>query len=178
MNHVFRCTAGALASGAMIAVAVLGCSLAAPAEEPSAQVQFDAQKVAPRAIEPLTGRAIVRDYRSAWTSMARAFEFNVIDPLEGPFTGPAKQMLRATVTSQQQSGLRQRYLNQNHKLEAIFYAPEGDVIELHDTAAYQQQILDGSKEIRDERVVLHYVVLMTPSADRWVIRQLQAVPAF
>jgi hypothetical protein len=26
--------------------------------------------------------------------------------------------------------------------------------------------------------VVHYVVLMTPGADRWVIRQLQSVPEF
>jgi hypothetical protein len=26
--------------------------------------------------------------------------------------------------------------------------------------------------------VVHYVVLMTPAADRWTIRQLQAVPQF
>jgi hypothetical protein len=25
---------------------------------------------------------------------------------------------------------------------------------------------------------VHYVVLMTPGADRWVIRQLQSVPEF
>jgi hypothetical protein len=175
---VFLCSTRRLASFAIIWAALLGCALRAKAEEPLAQVQLDAQKAGPRAVEPLTERAIVRDYRSAWTSIARAFEFNVVDPLDGPFTGPARQMLQATVASQQKSGLRQRYLNQNHKLEAVFYAPEGDVIELHDTAEYQQQVLDGNKAIRDERVVLHYVVLMTPSADRWVIRQLQAVSAF
>ena len=56
--------------------------------------------------------------------------------------------------------------------------PEGDVMELHDTAQYQLQIVDGDKTIHDERVVVRYVVLMTPGADRWVIRQLQAVPQF
>ena len=52
------------------------------------------------------------------------------------------------------------------------------MIELHDTADYRLQILDGSKTIHDEHVVVHYVVLMTPGADRWVIRQLQSVPEF
>ncbi len=110
--------------------------------------------------------------------LAHALEFNVLDPLDGPFAGDAKKLLRDTIVNQQKSGLRQRYSNQTHKLEAVFYAPEGDVIELRDTAEYQQQILDGSKSIQDERVVLHYVVLMTPSADRWVIRQLHAVSHF
>jgi hypothetical protein len=110
--------------------------------------------------------------------MAQALEFNTLDPLEGPFAGDAKRWLRDTVTSQQLSGVSQKYLNQNHKLEAVFYAPEGDVMELHDTSEYQLQISDGSKVIHDEHVVMHYIVLMTPAADRWVVRQLQAVPQF
>jgi 2-keto-3-deoxy-L-rhamnonate aldolase RhmA len=63
-------------------------------------------------------------------------------------------------------------------VDAVFYAPEGDVIELHDTAEYDYQILDGSKSIHSEHAVVHYVVLMTPGADRWVVRQLQAVQHF
>ena len=110
--------------------------------------------------------------------MAQALEFNTFDPLEGPFAGEAKTWLRDTITNQQRSGLSQRYVNQNHQLEAVFYAPEGDVMELHDTADYQLQISDGGKLIHEEHVVLHFVVLMTPAADRWVIRQLQAVPQF
>ena len=52
------------------------------------------------------------------------------------------------------------------------------MIELHDTAEYDLQVLDGDKTVHSEHVVLRYVVLMTPGADRWVIRQLQAVPEF
>jgi hypothetical protein len=142
------------------------------------QVQLNAKKGGPREVEALTERGILRDYRSAWTSMTQALAFNTSDPLEGPFTGPAKQWLQGTVTNQQKTGLSQRYLDQKHNLEAVFYAPEGDVIELHDTAEYQRQVLDGNNTIDDERVVAHYIVLMTPGADRWVIRQLQAVPTF
>jgi len=80
--------------------------------------------------------------------------------------------------SQQQSGLNQKYSGQMHHVEAVFYAPEGDVMELHDTAEYQLQVSDGGKVIHDDHAVFHYVVLMTPAADRWVIRQLQAVPQF
>jgi hypothetical protein len=110
--------------------------------------------------------------------MAQALEFNTLDPLEGPFAGNAKQWLHDTVVGQQRTGLSQRYIGQNHRLEAVFYAPEGDVMELHDTADYQLQVLDGGKVLHDEHVVLHFVVLMTPAADRWVIRQVQAVPQF
>jgi hypothetical protein len=157
---------------------LLGSTLYSFAADPAVQVQFDAKHASPRVVEGLTERVVLRDYRFAWTSMAQALEFNTLDPLEGPFAGDARQWLRDTVVSQQRSGLNQRYANQNHKLEAVFYAPEGDVMELHDTAEYQLQISDGAKMIHDEHVVVHFVVLMTPAADRWVIRQLQAVPQF
>jgi hypothetical protein len=155
-----------------------GFSLSSHAADAAVQVQLDAKNTGPRTVESLTERAILRDYRFAWTSMAQALEFNTLDPLEGPFAGDAKQWLRNTVTGQQHSGLAQRYAGQNHRLEAVFYAPEGDVMELHDTAEYQVQFLDGGKVIQDEHIVQHFIVLMTPGADHWVIRQLQAVPQF
>jgi hypothetical protein len=155
----------------------LAASLYAYAEDAAVQVQLDSNKVGPRAVENLTERGIVRDYRLAWTSMSHALESNSLDPLDGPFTGEAKQWLRQTITNQR-SGLSQRYLEQNHKLEAVFYAPEGDAIELHDTAQYRLQLLDGGKLIYEEPMIVHYVVLMTPSADRWMVRQLEAVSGF
>jgi hypothetical protein len=167
-----------VARAVVMSALLVASTLFAYGADPAVQVQLDSQKASPRAVESLTERGILRDYRFAWTSMAQALEFNTFDPLEGPFAGDAKQWLRDTVVSQQKSGLSQRYSDQNHKLEAVFYAPEGDVIELHDTAEYQLQISDGGKLLRDEHVVLHFIVLMTPAADRWVIRQLQAVPQF
>ena len=164
--------------GTQIAVAIVLFSLALKAADAPVHVQLTTKNAGPRTIENLTEQGILRDYRLAWTSMAQALEFNTNDPLEGPFAGEAKRQITETVTQQQHSGLSQRYADQNHRLEAIFYAPEGDVMELHDTAEYQHQVLDGGKIIHDEHVVLHFVVLMTPGADRWVIRQLQAVPQF
>jgi hypothetical protein len=63
-------------------------------------------------------------------------------------------------------------------LQIVFYAPEGDVMELHDTAEYDLRIADGENPIHNQHEVQHYVILMTPGADRWVIRQMQAVPQF
>lgn len=151
-------------------------ALSARAADSAVQVQLDTKKASPRAVESLTERGILRDYRSAWTSIAQALEVNTVDPLEGGFAGDAKQLFRDTVLSQQRSGLSQQYVNQSHKLETVFYAPEGDVMELHDTAEYDLRISEGGKIIHEEHVVMHYVVLMTPGADRWVIRRLQAVP--
>ncbi len=142
------------------------------------EVQLDTKEAKPRAVEALTERVILRDYRFAWRNMAQAFESNSLDALQGSFAGDASQWLRESILSQQRSGLSQRYTRQNHKLETVFYAPEGDVLELHDTAEYQLQFLDGGKIVGDQHVVQHFVVLMTPGADHWVIRQLQAVPQF
>ncbi len=153
-----------------------GAALGSYGADSAVQVQLDASKSSPRAVESLTERGILRDYRFAWTSMAQALELSTLDPLEGPFAGEAKKLLSDTVVSQQHSGLSRQYVNQNHRLEAVFYAPEGDVMELHDTAEYELRISDGKRIIHEEHVVMHYVVLMTPGADRWVIRQLQAVP--
>lgn len=168
---------------AIILALCLASSLPGGAQDSSAQdspvqVQLNTNNAGPRTIESLTEQAILRDYRSAWSSMAHALEFNILDPINQPFAGDARQVLRDSVTSQQTAGLRQRFLEQNHKLEVVFYAPEGEVIELHDTAEYQRQVMDRDKVVQDQHVVVRYVVLMTPAADRWVIRQLQAVAKF
>jgi hypothetical protein len=157
---------------------LFGSPLHSYAADNSVRVQLYVKKAAPRAVEDLTESAILRDYRIAWMSMSRALESNSSEFLEGAFAGDAKNLLVQTVTSQQQSQLSRRYADQNHQVEAVFYAPEGDVMELHDTAQYQLEIVDGDKIIREERVTVHYIVLMTPAADRWVVRQLQAVPQF
>jgi hypothetical protein len=166
---------------AILIVALHGLTLGsygADSVVPDTQMHLEVSKAGPRQVEDLTERGILRDYRLAWKSLTQAFETNAIDPLEGPFAGEAKRTLRQTVLSQQHSGLSTHYVDQSHQVEAVFYAPEGDVMELHDTAQYQLQVSDGGKLIHDERVTMRYVVLMTPGADRWVIRQLQAVPSF
>jgi hypothetical protein len=158
-------------------ILLLACQYSAAADS-TPQVALDASKAGPRAVESLTERSIRRDYKFAWVNLDLALASNSSGPLNALFTSSASTWLNDAVNSQRRSGLTSRYLNQTHKLEAVFYAPEGDVIELHDTADYDLQILDGSKTIHNQHVVAHYVVLMTPGADRWVIRQLQAVPQF
>lgn len=148
------------------------------ATDNSPRVTLDAGKASPRSVEPLTQRAIIRDYKFAWGNIDSAMASNSSSPLTGLFAGTANVWLKELVSGQQRSGMTSRYLNQSHKLEAVFYAPAGDVIELHDTAEYDLEIHDGDKAIHNEHAIVHYIVLMTPAADRWVIRQLQAVPEF
>jgi len=142
------------------------------------QVALNVSKAGPRSVESLTERALLRDYKFAWVNLEQAMESNSTAPLSGLFAGTANKWLADAVNAQRRNGLSSRYLNQNHKVEAAFYAPEGDMIELHDTAEYDLQILDGDKVIHSEHATVHYVVLMTPGADRWVVRQLQALPQF
>jgi hypothetical protein len=142
------------------------------------QVILNTSKAGPRTVESLTESAILRDYKFAWANLEAALESNSTAPLSGLFAGTAGAWLNDAVASQRRNGLTSRYLNQSHNVAAVFYAPEGDMIELHDTADYDLQILDGSKMIYSEHVIVHYVVLMTPGADRWVVRQLQSVPEF
>jgi hypothetical protein len=172
-----RVTSRTISHGtALLAAAVF--LLFAPRSNAAVNVDINVSHAGPRAVEPLLQHGILRDYRIAWISLAHALEFNAADALSGPFVSTARDSLMNSVSSQRRSGLSTRYLNQNHKVEAVYYAPEGDVIELHDAADYQLQILDGGKVIHDEHVVMHYVVLMTPAADHWVVRQLQAVSQF
>lgn len=158
-----------------VALALSGATIAA---DSSPTVEMQSGKAGPRTLEPLTENRIVRDYRFAWESLAQALESNSVSPLNGPFEGAASAWLHESVINQRRSGLSSRYRNQVHKVEAVFYAPEGDLIELHDTAEYDLQFLDGNRTIHDQHVTVRYVVLMTPGADRWIVRQLQAVPRF
>jgi hypothetical protein len=163
--------------GKLIAITVI-TALSSVAADTTPQVVLNISKAAPRSVESLTERALLRDYKFAWVNIEQALESNSTAPLSGLFAGTANKWLTDAVEGQRRSGMSCRYLNQSHKVEAAFYAPEGDMIELHDSAEYDLRILDGDKTVHSEHAVVHYVVLMTPGADRWVIRQLQAVPAF
>jgi hypothetical protein len=155
---------------------LLGMQLSAADVAP--QVTLNVAKAGPRTVEGLTERAIVRDYKFAWASLDSAMQTNSTDPLNGLFAGTANSWFGEAVKNQRRSGITSRYMNQVHKVDAVFYAPEGDVIELHDSAEYDLEIRDADKTIHNEHAKVDYVVLMTPGADRWVIRQLQAVPHF
>jgi hypothetical protein len=141
------------------------------------EVKLTVAAVGPRAVEPRTEQSLVRDYAAAWKSLADASESNTPALLNAYFAGAARTNFGRLVNDQQKIGTHIRYLNQVHNLKAVFYAPEGDVMQLQDSAEYQMQIVSGDKVIQDEHVVVQYIVLITPGADRWMVRQIQAVPA-
>ena len=162
----------------VIAILLLGLvayHLRATADDEFPRVQLNADNIAPRPIEDLTSKSVPRDYALAWQTMEQALAQNQPGLLDGYFTGSAKQDLADRVKSQIKSGLQTRYTDRGHKLNAIFYSPAGDAMELRDHAQFDMQVLDGGKVIYDQPVTAEYVVLMTPGADRWLVRQLQAV---
>jgi hypothetical protein len=157
------------------AMLAIGVSSIANAQS-TPEVKLVVESASPRAVESMTERSVVRDYAAAWQSLAEASEKSSPGTLNAYFVGNAKNTLARAITDQQKIGTHVRYLNQTHNLKAIFYSPEGDVMELQDAAEYQLQVVSDDKVIHDEHVVVQYLVLMTPGADRWVVRQLQAVP--
>jgi hypothetical protein len=164
---------------AILGVLTASLSTARPlSDEPRVHVEANFSLAAPRPVEDLTQQSITRDYGRAWDSLAAAMSSNAPELLNAYFVGPAKSGLANAIASEDRVGIRCHYLEPTHKLEAIFYSPEGDVMELHDTAEFHLQLTAGGDIIHDEHIILHYVVLMTPAADRWVIRHLQAVSQF
>ena len=136
------------------------------------QVELNADNIGPRAIEELTSKTIVRDYANAWKTMAEALDKNRPDVLDGYFTGFAKDKLAQLIARQKQTGVRITYDDHGHKLDALFYSPSGDAMQLRDRAQLGIAIRDGDKIIHNEQTSMQYLVLMTPGADRWLVRDL------
>ena len=140
------------------------------------RVVFASENVGPRQIEELTSKSVPRDYAYAWKTMAQALAENRTDLLDSYFTGFAKDNLTHRIADQERDGLQTRYIDLGHKLEAIFYSPAGDAMQLRDRARMEIQILDNGNLIHREEVSLQYLVLMTPGADRWLVRDLETTP--
>jgi hypothetical protein len=140
------------------------------------QVELNAENVGPRAIEELTSKTITRDYANAWKSMAEALDKNRPDLLDGYFTGFAKDKLTQLIAQQKQTGVHIHYDDRGHKLDALFYSPSGDAMQLRDRAQLEIEVLDSGKVIHDEQANMQYLVLMTPGADRWLVRDFVSTP--
>ena len=140
-------------------------------------VQLKADKATPRQVEDTTEQAISRDYSSAWQAMTEALENNDRGPLAQNFAGFALDRLTQRVKDQRQNGLTTRIIDHGHKVDAIFYSPDGSAMELHDTASLETEVLDGGSVIHSDQGQIHYVAIMTPDADRWKVRVLESTPA-
>ena len=141
------------------------------------QVHLDADGLAPRPIEPLTGTTVARHYALAWQVLAQALESDLPNGLGDEFTGFAKDRLTKRVAEQKQAGLHVRVIDHGHQVNAIFYSSDGTAMQLLDRAQLEIETYDGDKLIDTHNTQHQYMVLMTPGADRWYVRDLEEVPA-
>ncbi len=145
--------------------------------EGNATVQLNVASMGPREIEDLTRKKILRDYAAAWRTLAVALDQNRAAALGEYFTGFAQAEFGKAIAEQTATGIHRRYTDRGHKLEGVFYSQDGGVMQLRDTAQYDEQVFDGDKLLYSQPVTSTYVVIMTPAADRWMVRLLQATPA-
>ena len=137
-------------------------------------VHVDFSNAAPREVEDTTQKAVLRDYAAAWKGLSTALAQNSLAPLNENFTGFALNKLTQRVKAQQQNGLSTRILDHGHKVEAVFYSPDGSAIELKDTASLETQVLDGSNIIHSDQAQVHYYAVLTGAEDRWKVRLLES----
>src|SRR5438874_6072254 len=121
------------------------------ADDSLPKVALVADNVGPRQIEELTSKSVPRDYAYACKTMARALAENRSDLLDAYFTGFAKDNLARRIADQKRTGINTRYIDHGHKLEAIFYSPAGDAMQLRDRARVEIQLLDGGNVIHREQ---------------------------
>ena len=146
------------------------------AEKTGPSVELNASGAQPRQVEDVTEKAITRDYANAWKIMETALNENRTDQLGGGFAGIAQDKLQKRIEGQRASNLRTRIIDRGHKLEAIFYSPEGSALQVRDTAQLEIEYLDGSSVVHREQVTQKYLALLTVGEDRWKVRVLEEVP--
>jgi hypothetical protein len=163
-------------AGSSLAVCALMSGQSA-SREALPQVHLNAEGLAPRPIEDLTGTTVARYYALAWHEMAGALESGRTSALGDEFTGIAKERITRRVNEQTQAGVHVRIVDHGHNLKAVFYSTDGAAMQLFDTARLEIQTFDGDKLLDTQTAPHQYMVLMTPGADRWYVRDLQEVGA-
>lgn len=141
----------------------------------ASRFQFSAANPGPRELEDQTRSAIQREYATAWASMTEALGQNRTDKLGRSFVGTALDALKRRVDQQQKNGLSTKLDDRSHKIEMVFYSPEGTAIELRDTVDLEQQTMDGSKSVASDNRKQQYVVIFTLVEDKWKVRTLQEI---
>jgi hypothetical protein len=167
----FATTASLLIAASIFAVAQSSAQTQLP------EVHLDAAGLAPRPIEELTGTTMARHYALAWHDLAVALESGRATGLGDEFVGFAKDRLTRRIAEQNQAGVHVRIVDRGHHLKAIFYSTDGAAMQLRDQVELEIQIFDGDKLIDTQNAPREYMVLMTPGADRWYVRDLEEVSA-
>ncbi|MGA9585688.1 MAG: hypothetical protein WBQ95_10195 [Terracidiphilus sp.] len=129
----------------------------------------------PRPLQPQTAKAAIQDYLDAWGVLSNALQQNRADLLDRTFIGAAKDKLASTIKEQSASGVHTVYHDRSHKVQILFYSPEGLSLELADTVEYDVQVFDHDKSLVTERVHTKYIAVLTPTETRWRIRIFQSL---
>lgn len=148
------------------------------AQEGGARYQINTTNAQPRELEEATQKAIAREYSNAWKNMASALRDNNADPLNQSFIGTARDQMFSRVEQQRGSGTTSNITDKSHKIDVLFYSPEGSAIQLRDTAEYELQVLEGGKVIYTEQVTQNYIAILTVGEGSWKVRVLQEVKSF
>jgi hypothetical protein len=169
------------AASVVIAACVLASAQSSPQPQLSQthlpEVHLDADGLAPRSIEQLTGTTIARHYALAWRDLAGVLETSRADGLGEEFVGFAKDRLMQRIAEQNQTGVHVRIVDHGHHLKAVFYSTDGSAMQLLDEAQLEIQTFDGNTLLDAQNASHDYIVLITPGADRWYIRDLEEVSA-
>jgi len=148
-------------------------SRAFAADEDGPKVQLNVANSQPREVEETTTKSITREYTTAWKTLADALANNRPDRIGASFVGAAEEQLRKQIAEQKKNNFSTRIVDRGHKLDVVFYSPEGSAMQLRDTAQLERQYLEGGKVVHSETVTQNYVVLMAVTGDRWKVRVLQ-----
>jgi hypothetical protein len=163
-------------AGFVVATCVLAIGQSLPQVQVP-EVHLDAEGLGPRPIEQLTGTTLARHYALAWSDLAEALDSNRAEGLGEEFVGFAKDRFTRRIAEQKQTGVHVRIVDRGHRLKAIFYSSDGTVMQLFDEAQFEIQTFDGDKLLDTQSAPHRYMVLMTPGADRWYVRDLEEVSA-
>lgn len=159
----------------LVATAFAADTPAAP-KNSGPKVDLKAGSAQPRQLEDTTEVAIARDYSVAWKALATALGENRADALDTGFVGVARAKFGKAVDDQNKAGLRRRYTDRGHKLEALFYSPDGSAMQLRDSAQLDVEVLDGNTVVHREQIVQPYLVVMTVAEGSWKVRVLEELP--
>jgi len=159
-------------------VIVIAASLASSvrADVNLPRVVIIAEGIGPRQIEQRTGETVTHDYAQAWHDIAESLNSNRADLLGEYLTGDCKRQLSQRISDQKRTRLRTEYVDNGHDVKAVFYSLDGGMMQLEDHAKLETKLFDGQQVIYTGNSTHIYLVLMTPGADRWLIRSLQEVP--
>jgi hypothetical protein len=176
MKRVLRKISPRLTRAAAFAIAACVLVVAQSSPEISLpQVHLDADGLAPRPIEELTGTMIARHYALAWRDLADALDSDNAGRIDEEFVGFATVRLAQRIGEQKQTGVHVRIIDHGHHLKAVFYSADGAAMQLRDQAQLEIQTFDGNKLLDAQKASHNYIVLMTPGSDRWYVRDLEEV---